>query len=165
MPYFDDALGEVMGHIMSGAFDLLLGRRTYEVFAGYWPHAGQDNPIAKGFNRATKFVVTNSLEKFDWVDSQPIGGDVVRALRRLKASEGPELHMWGSHKLLQTLIAQELVDEFRVLVYPVVLGMGKRLFETGVPSRVLTLVESRTTPKGVLFATYRPAGPVPHPVT
>jgi len=161
MPYWDDALADVMGHIMSGAFDLLLGRRTYDVFAGYWPQAGQDNPIAKGFNRATKFVVTNSLEKFDWVDSQPIGGDVVHALRRLKASEGPELHMWGSHKLLQTLIAQELVDEFRVLVYPVVLGIGKRLFETGVPSRGLTLVESRTTPKGVLFASYRPAGPVP----
>ena len=161
MPYWDDTLGEVMAHIMSGAFDLLLGRRTYEVFAGYWPHAGQDNPIARGFNSATKFVVTNSLETFDWANSRPIGGNVVHALRRLRAAEGPELHMWGSHRLLQTLIAQELVDEFRVLVYPVVLGMGKRLFEPGVPSRGLALVESRSTPKGVVFSTYRPAGPIP----
>jgi dihydrofolate reductase len=153
-------MGEIMGEIMSAEFDMLLGRRTYETFAAYWPHAG-DNPIANAFNKATKYVVTNSLDRFDWVKTHRMSGDVVDEIRRLKASDGPELHMWGSHKLLQTLIATELVDEFRVLVYPVVLGKGKRLFENGVPPRGLTLVESRSTPKGVLFNTYRPAGPLP----
>jgi dihydrofolate reductase len=95
------------------------------------------------------------------VNTHRISGDAVDEIRRLKASDGPELHIWGSGELLQTLIAAELVDEFRVWVAPVVLGKGKRLFETGVPSRGLTLVESRSTPKGVLFNTYRPAGPLP----
>jgi dihydrofolate reductase len=93
------------------------------------------------------------------VNSQRIGGGVVEDVRRLNASDGPELHIWGSSELLQTLIAAELVDEFRVWVYPLVLGKGKRLFENGVPPLGLTLVESRSAPKGVLFNTYRPAGP------
>lgn len=156
----DEAVGDALDEIMSAEFDLLLGRRTYEIFAAYWPYAG-DNPIAKAFNKVTKYVVTHSLDRFDWVNTQPIGGDAVDEIRRLKASDGPELHIWGSSELLQTLIAAELVDEFRVLVYPVVLGKGKRLFENGVPPRGLTLVESRSTPKGVLLNTYRPAGPLP----
>ena len=160
MPLLDEAGEKALNDIMSGEFDLLLGRRTYEIFAAYWPYAG-DNPIAKAFNKATKYVVTRSLAKFDWVNSQPIGGDVVDGIRRLKESSGPELHIWGSSKLLQTLIAAELVDEFRVWVFPLVLGNGKRLFEKGVPPRALTLVESRRTPKGVLLNTYRPAGPLP----
>jgi dihydrofolate reductase len=160
MPYGDEAVGEVLGKIMSGEFDLLLGRRTYEIFAAYWPYAG-DNPIAKAFNKATKYVVTHSLDRFDWVNTQPIGGDAVDEIRRLKASDGLELHIWGSSELLQTLIAAELVDEFRVWIYPVVLGQGKRLFEKGVPPRGLTLVESNRTSDGVLLNTYRPAGPLP----
>lgn len=160
MLFSDEAGGEALGEIMSGEFDLLLGRRTYEIFAAYWPYAG-DNPIAKAFNKATKYVVTHSLDRFDWVNTQPIGGDAVDEIRRLKASDGPELHVWGSSELLQTLIAADLVDEFRVWVYPLVLGKGKRLFENGVPPRGLTLVESRSTPKGVLLNTYRPAGPLP----
>jgi dihydrofolate reductase len=156
----DEAVGEALDKIMAGEFDLLLGRRTYEIFAAYWPYAG-DNPIAKAFNKATKYVVTHSLDRFDWVNTQPIGGDVVDEIRRLKASDGPELHIWGSSELLQTLIAADLVDEFRVWVYPVVLGKGQRLFENGVPPRGLTLVESRGTSKGVLLNTYRPAGPLP----
>jgi dihydrofolate reductase len=156
----DEAVEEALGKIMSGEFDLLLGRRTYEIFAAHWPYAG-DNPIKQAFNKATKYVVTHSLDRFDWVNSQPIGGDIVDGIRRLKKSDGPELHIWGSSELLQTLIAAELVDEFRVWIYPLVLGKGKRLFEYGVPPRGLTLVESRGTPNGVLFHTYRPAGPLP----
>ncbi|MGH8019227.1 MAG: dihydrofolate reductase family protein [Opitutaceae bacterium] len=159
-PFFDETLEEALGKIMSGEFDLLLGRRTYEIFAAYWPYAG-DNPIANAFNKATKYVVTNSLDRFDWVNSQPIGGDAVDAIRRLKASDGPALHIWGSSELLQTLIAAELVDEFRVWLFPLILGNGKRLFENGVPPRGLALVESRSTSTGVLFNTYRPAGPLP----
>jgi dihydrofolate reductase len=160
MGYRDAAGGKALAEIMSGEFDLLLGRRTYEIWAPYWPHAG-DNPIAKAFNKATKFVVTRSLDKLSWEGSQRISGDAVGEIRRLKASDGPEMHIWGSSELLQTLIAADLVDEFRVWVYPVVLGKGKRLFENGVPPRGLTLVESRSTTKGVLLNTYRPAGPIP----
>jgi dihydrofolate reductase len=160
MPFGDKAGAEALGEIMSGEFDLLLGRRTYEIFAAYWPYAG-DNPIAKAFNKATKYVVTRSLDRFDWLTTQPIGGDAVDEIRRLKASDGPELHIWGSSELIQTLIAAELIDEFRVWIYPLILGKGKRLFENGVPPRGLTLVESRSTPKGVLLNTYRSAGPLP----
>ena len=151
---------QAIGEIIAGEFDLLLGRRTYEIFAAYWPHHG-DNPIGKAFNKATKYVVTRSLDQLDWENSQRIGGDVVDELRRLKASDGPALHVWGSSELLQTLIAADLVDEYRLWVFPLVLGEGKRLFENGVPPRGLSLVATRSTPRGVLLNTYRPAGPLP----
>lgn len=156
MPYLDETVSAALGEIMAGEFDLLLGRRTYEIFAGYWPYAG-DNPIANAFNRATKFVVTHTLDRFDWPGSRPIGGDAVAEIRRLKGSDGRELHVWGSGELLQTLIAADLVDEFRLWISPLVLGRGKRLFETGLPPRGLTLVESRRASTGVLFNVYRPA--------
>jgi dihydrofolate reductase len=144
--------------IVSREFDLLLGRRTYEIFAAYWPYAG-DNPIANAFNKAAKYVVTNSLDRFDWVNTHRVSGDAVDQVRRLKASDGPELHIWGSSKLLQTLIAAQLVDEFRVWIYPLILGKGKRLFEDGVPPLRFTFVESRPTSNGVLLNTYRTVGP------
>ncbi|MDF3057596.1 MAG: bifunctional deaminase-reductase domain protein [Rariglobus sp.] len=161
MLFSDKTGGEALREIMAGEFDLLLGRRTYEIFAAYWPYAAADNPIAKAFNKAAKYVVTHTLDQLDWVNSHRIGGDAVDAVRRLKASDGPELHIWGSGNLLQTLIAADLVDEFRVWIYPVVLGTGQRLFEKGLPPRGLTLVESRSTSTGVLLNTYRPAGPLP----
>ena len=158
MPHGDAVLMQVIGAIMAGEFGMLLGRRTYEIFAGYWPqHA--DNPIGKAFNQATKYVVTRSLKHLDWKPSQIVGD--VDEVRRLKAGAGPELHVWGSRRLLQTLIAADLIDEYRLWVAPVVLGTGKRLFESGVPPRGLTLVETRSTSTGVLLNTYRPAGPVP----
>ena len=160
MPFATDAGRQAIGEIMAEEFDMLLGRRTYQIFAGYWPHHG-DNPIGKAFNKATKFVVTRSLDRLDWETSQRIGGDVADGLRRLKASDGPALHVWGSSELLQTLIAAELVDEHRLWVFPVVLGQGKRLFENGVPPRRLSLVATWSTPSGVLLNTYRPAGPLP----
>ena len=160
MPFLDDALSRAIGETIAGEFDMLLGRRTYEIFAAYWPNQG-DNPIAKAFNKATKYVVTRSLVRFDWENAQPIGGAVVAEVRRLKASDGPAVQIWGSSELLQTLIAAELIDEYRIWVYPLVLGEGKRLFENGVPPRGLALVETRSTPKGVLINTYRPAGPLP----
>jgi dihydrofolate reductase len=162
MPFVDEAAGQVIDEIIAGEFDMLLGRRTYEIFAGYWPNQG-DHPIAKAFNKATKYVVTRSLDRFDWEKSQRIDGDgdVVEEVRQLKASDGPVLHIWGSSELLQTLIAAELVDEHRIWIFPVVLGEGKRLFENGVPPRGLTLVKTRSTPKGVLVNTYHPAGPLP----
>src|SRR5262249_31815252 len=115
----------------------------------------------KAFNKATKYVVTRSLDQLDWQHSQHIAGDVVDQIRKLKASVGPELHIWGSSELLQTLIGADLVDEYRLWVFPLVHGEGKRLFENGVPPRGLALVETRSTLKGVLINTYRPAGPLP----
>lgn len=160
MPFADEASGKVIGRIMAGEFDLLLGRRTYDIFAGYWPHQPADNPIAKAFNKATKYVVTHRPGQLSWEHSQGISGDVIEEIRRLKAGDGPELHVWGSSVLLQALTAAELVDEYRLWVYPVVLGEGKRLFEKDVPPKGLSLVETASTPKGVIFNTYRPAGEV-----
>ena len=159
MPFMDESSSRVIGEIIEREFDLLLGRQTYEIFAGYWPQHG-DNPIGKAFNKATKYVATHSRDPLEWENSQRINGDVVEDLRRLKASEGPELHLWGSSELLQTLIAADLIDEHRLWVFPVVLGKGKRLFENGVPPRALTLVETHSTSTGVLINTYHPAGPV-----
>jgi dihydrofolate reductase len=160
MPFVDEDASRVIDEVIAGEFDMLLGRRTYEIFAGYWPHQG-DNPIAKAFNKATKYVVTRSLDRLDWKKSLRIDGDVVEEVRRLKASKGPELHIWGSGELLQTLIAADLVDEYHMWVFPVVLGEGKRLFENGVPPRGLTLVETGSTASGVLINSYHPAGPLP----
>jgi dihydrofolate reductase len=162
MPFVDDAAGQVINETIAGAFDLLLGRRTYEIFASYWPHQG-DHPIATAFNRATKYVVTRGLDRLAWQHARRIGGDVVGEIRRLKATNGPPLQVWGSSELLQTLTAAELVDEYRLWVFPVVLGEGKRLFGTGVPPRAFSLVSTGKTPSGVLFNTYRPAGPIPKP--
>jgi dihydrofolate reductase len=159
MPFVDDAARQVIDETITCEFDMLLGRRTYDIFAAYWPHQG-DNPIAKAFNKATKYVVTHRPGQLGWKTSQPIGGDVVDEVRRLKASDGPALHVWGSSELLQTLIAAGLVDEHRLWVFPVVLGKGKRLFENGVPARALSMVSTRSTPSGVLVNTYRPAGPL-----
>ncbi|HEU5401825.1 MAG TPA: dihydrofolate reductase family protein, partial [Terriglobales bacterium] len=120
----------------------------------------QSGPIADAFNKATKYVVTRTLDRLDWKNSQRVAGDVADAVRRLKASDGPELHVWGSGELLQALIAADLVDEYRMWVAPVVLGKGKRLFENGVPPRRLSLVATRSTSTGVLLNTYQPAGPL-----
>ena len=158
MPFVDAAARQVIGETIAGAFAMLLGRRTYDIFAGHWPNQG-DHPIGKAFNRATKYVVTRRLDPLDWKHSVRIGGDVVKGIRRLKASDGPVLHVWGSSELLQTLMAADLIDEHRLWVFPLVLGKGKRLFESGVPPRGVSLVENRITPRGVLVVTYRSAGP------
>lgn len=160
MPFLDDDARQAVGETFTGEFDMLLGRRTYQIFASYWPNQG-DNPIAKAFNKATKYVVTRSLDRLDWKKSQRIDGDIVEAIRQLKASNGPSLQIWGSGNLLQTLIAADLVDEHRLWVFPVVLGKGKRLFENGVPPRRFSLVGTQSTRNGVLLNTYRPAGPLP----
>jgi dihydrofolate reductase len=157
MGFNDEAGGRALSEVIADEFDLLLGRRTYEIFAGYWPK--QNNPIATAFNKATKYVASRTLSRLDWQNSHRLGDDVVNELRRLKSSNGPALHVWGSGELLQTLMAAELVDEQRLWVYPVVLGEGKRLFRNGLPPRSFSLIATRSTPSGVLLNTYRPAGP------
>jgi dihydrofolate reductase len=160
MPFGDTVMMEVLNKTVAEDHDLLLGRRTYDIWSDYWPNHG-DNIIGQAFYKATKYVVTHRPDGLAWKVSQRIGADVVEEVRRLKTSMGPALHVWGSGDLLQTLMAADLVDEHRMWVAPVVLGTGKRLFENGIPPRALSLVSTQRTPKGVLLNTYRPSGPVP----
>jgi dihydrofolate reductase len=157
--YWDDMMNKVMAENMSVPFDLLLGRKTYEIFAAHWPYAG-DNPVTALFNQVTQYVASRSLDKLDWVNSKLIDGDVAKEVGRLKAATGPDLQVHGSSVLLQTLIGAQLIDEYRLWVFPLVLGHGKRLFEKGTAPRGLSLVDTKSSSTGVLINTYRPAGAV-----
>lgn len=140
--------------------DLLLGRRTYEIFEAYWPYQPADNPIAKSLNAATKHVASRTLRTLGWSHSRLLGDDVVRAVARLKQETGKDLQVIGSGNLVQSLQAAGLVDEYNVWTFPVVLGRGKRLFEAGAKPGALRLVRSKAWSTGVLMTTYVPAGDV-----
>jgi len=159
-PYFDDAGGAAVMEMFASPFDLLLGRRTYEIFAAYWPYQG-DNPIAVAFNNTTKHVATRSDRAFDWAHTNVLRGDAVAHVAELKKTDGPTLLTQGSANLLQGLNSAGLIDEYRVMIFPVVLGKGKRLFETGAPPRGLKLEKAQPTPAGVVLTTYTPAGEIP----
>jgi dihydrofolate reductase len=154
--YWDAAMGDWMGGIMRPPFDLLLGRRTYEIFAGFWPNSTDAG--AKELNEATKHVASRSLKSVDWQNSRLLEGDAADAVRALKETEGPELQVHGSGNLIQTLLEQDLIDEFQVWVFPVVLGSGRRLFGEGTAPAGLELVDSRVSSTGVVLLTYRRAG-------
>ena len=157
VPYFDEFLGQVMTEQMSRPFDLLLGRKTFEIFASYWPHQdGGENMI----NKATKYVASKTLEKHEWDKTIFLSGDVVEEIKKLKQQDGPELQVHGSSDFIQTLLEHDLVDEFWLKIFPVTLGKGKRLFDTGTMPASFTLVESETSPSGVIVATFRRAGEV-----
>jgi dihydrofolate reductase len=156
--YFDDVLGQQLGEAMARPFDLVLGRKTYEIFAAHWPN--DEGPIANRMNAATKHVASRTLESVDWANSKLIEGDVAAAVPKLKEEEGPELHVVGSTELLQTLLAHGLIDEFRLWIFPVVAGSGKRLFGDGANPAGLRLASSMTSPSGVIVATYEPAGEI-----
>ncbi len=158
--YWDDFLGNVMAEQMKRPFDLLLGRKTYELFAAYWPHAGAEELGAKQLNSARKYVVSATSRKFDWANSVLVSGDVVREVRKLKEQSGPELQVHGSGKLVQTLLKNDLIDEFRLKIFPITLGAGKRLFAEGTMPAGFKLTESRTSTKGVIVANYGRAGEV-----
>jgi dihydrofolate reductase len=159
VPYWAEDMAERLDRAASGPFDLLLGRRTYEIFAAHWPYAG-DNPLANGFNRATKYVATRGTPVLEWTNSQVLRGDAVEAVRLLKAETGPEIQIYGSGNLLQTLAAADLIDECVIRTYPVVLGRGKRMVEAGAPARALRLVETEHSSTGVITSRYLPDGPV-----
>lgn len=145
---------------MSKPFDLVLGRRTYDIFAGYWPHAGEDEG-AKPLNDAHKYVASHGRPELAWGPSTLLEGDVVEAVRALKEQDGRELQVHGSSDLLQSLIPAGVIDEYRVLTFPVVLGHGKRLFGEGVAPAGLRLRSSSVSGTGVVMSVYEPAGPVP----
>lgn len=155
--YFDDKVGEDMGKLMGEPFDLLLGRKTYDIFAGFWPTAGEEEG-AKPLNDATKYVASRGKPSLDWEKSVLLEGDVSKAVGALKETEGPELQVHGSGDLIQTLLKHNLVDEFHLKVFPVVVGSGKRLFADGTIPAGLKLVEHQVSDTGVVIATYVPAG-------
>jgi dihydrofolate reductase len=160
-PHFDPALGGAMGEIFGRPFDLLLGRKTYEIFAAHWPYVTDpNNPIAGLFNKVTKYVASHSKPKLAWQNSQWLGADTVTSLKTLKSGDGPDLLVQGSGELIQTLWKNALVDEFSALTFPVVLGRGKRLFGSGATPSGLRLVKSQSFPTGVIVANYRPDGAV-----
>jgi dihydrofolate reductase len=157
VPYFDDFLGKTMTEQMNRPFDLLLGRKTFEIFASYWPQHPEEGP---GINNATKYVVSNTLTKHEWEKSVFLKGDVVQEIKKLKEQAGPDLQVHGSGNLIQTLMEHDLVDEFWLKIFPVTLGMGKRLFDKGTIPASHTLVESKSSPSGVIIATFKRAGEV-----
>ena len=151
--YWDEQMQRVMGDLMSKPFDLILGRRTYEIFAAHWPHS--DEPAADLLNGATKHVATTTLDELEWENSKLIEGEVHEGVRALKEADGPELQVHGSANLIQTLLEHGLIDEFRMLIFPVVLGNGKRLFGDGAVPAGVELATSETSSTGVIMATYR----------
>jgi dihydrofolate reductase len=155
--FFDETLGEVMTGQMGRPFDLLLGRKTFEIFASYWPQAeGGNNPI----NEATKYVASNTLASHEWAKSVFLSGDVAGEIKKLKQQDGPDLQVHGSWNLIQTLMQHDLVDEFWLKIFPVTLGTGKRLFDQGTIPASYTLVESSASPSGVIVASFKRAGEV-----
>ncbi len=157
--YWDEQMGQVMDEALSPGFDLVLGRTTYDIFAAYWPHASEEEG-AKPFNDATKYVASRSQPTLEWSNSVLIEGDAAEGIAALKQADGPELQVHGSGNLIQTLLAHGLVDQFRLWVFPLVIGSGKRLFSDGTIPSGLTLVHSTISSTGVVIGTYEPAGEI-----
>ncbi|WP_461077506.1 dihydrofolate reductase family protein [Spirosoma flavus] len=157
MPYLSSAGLEAVIKSQGNSFDLLLGRHTYNLWVGYWPNAG-DTPIANGINNATKYVATHRPDTLEWGPVKALGSDILASIREIKSTEGPDLIVWGSSTLTSVLLDQGLADEVVLLVYPVLLGRGKRFFSDSVDPCKLSFVSTQVTPTGVLINTYRPAG-------
>lgn len=160
VPYWDEPMGHFMDECFSRPFDLLLGRKTYDIFAAHWPFVGEADPIGKVFNEVTKYVATSSTSPLTWNNSVALTGDVPGEVGRVKQGDGPDLLTQGSSVLLQSLLAHDLIDEFRLLTFPVLLGRGKRLFDQGTVDGALTLTESRVSTTGVTMSVYMRSGRV-----
>jgi len=156
-PYRSPAGLEAVVEAQGSIFDLLLGRRTYDIWAGFWPKAG-NSPIANGLNAATKYVATHRPDSLGWGPVGDLGADIMEGVRRVKSKDGPDLIVWGSSTLTSVLLEQGLVDEVLLLVYPVLLGRGKRFFSDSADPRELALVSTKAMPSGVLINTYRHVG-------
>jgi dihydrofolate reductase len=157
--YWDGQMSEFMGAAMSVPFDLVLGRKTYDIFAAHWPHATEEEG-ARPLNDATKYVASRSHPTLKWNNSVLIKGDAAEGIAALKKEDGPELQVHGSGNLIQTLLRHNLVDEYRLLVFPLVIGSGKRLFSEGTIPSGLKLVDSVVSTTGVVIGTYEPAGEI-----
>ncbi|MEO3432193.1 dihydrofolate reductase family protein [Inquilinus sp. CAU 1745] len=159
--YFDESMGEAVEEMFARPFDLLLGRKTYDIFAAHWPYAGADDPIGPLFDRITKYVATRNPDlELGWKNSRTLGADAVAGVKKLKGEDGPNLLTQGSTDFLQTLFRNDLVDEIYISFFPVVLGKGKRLFGDGASPAAFKLVGSRTSPSGVTVNNYVRAGEI-----
>ncbi|MBN8632403.1 MAG: dihydrofolate reductase family protein [Rhodobacterales bacterium] len=157
-PHHDEDGGAAIGAAQGTGFDLLLGRKTYDIFGSYWPK--QADPMADSLNRARKFVATHRSESLDWGSAEGLGTDIAAGIRKVKQAGGPDLIVWGSSTLTPMLISEGLADEVVLLVFPVLIGRGKRIFSDVVQPSELRLVSSKATPAGVVISTYQPAGPM-----
>ena len=157
VPYFDEALGQVMAEQMSSPFDLLLGRKTFETFATHWPENEEEGA---GINQATKYVASNTMTSHKWEKSVFLGGNVIEEINKLKQQEGPNLQVHGSSELIQTLLQHDLVDELWLKIFPVILGSGKRLFSEGTPPSAFTVSNAQSLPNGVIIGNYKRAGEI-----
>ena len=159
-PYWDEMAGNIMTKIMGLPFDLLLGKFTYDIFAAYWPHAQNDPIIAKKFNSTRKYVVSHVSAELSWQNSSLITGEVVAQIKKLKEEDGPDLWVYGSGNLIQTLLENDLIDRMLIWTHPVTVGNGKRLFAKGTQAAGFKLIDSKTSTTGVIIATYEPSGPL-----
>ncbi|GCE07088.1 dihydrofolate reductase family protein [Dictyobacter aurantiacus] len=157
VPYSDEVLGATMKKQMSLPFDLLLGRKTFEIWEPYWP---QHADIWPGVMSATKYVASNTITSSEWQPSVFLGGDIAEKVSQLKQQEGPDLHVYGSANLVQTLMKHDLVDEFWLKIYPLTLGSGKRLFTDGTMPAAFKVTESQISPNGIIIANYQRSGAV-----
>jgi dihydrofolate reductase len=158
-PYRTPAGRDAMLAAYGGSCDLLLGRRTYDIWSGFWPTAPR-SPMANVLNAATKYIATHRPESLEWGPFESLGPDIVEGVRRIKSQGGPDLILSGSSTLTSTLLEQGLADEVLLVVYPVLLGTGKRLFSEGTTARTLDLVSTQAFPSGIVFSSYRVAGPL-----
>ncbi len=155
--YADEILGTALRKQMNSPFDLLLGRKTFDIWEPYWPHHAADWP---GVNTATKYVASNTMTSGEWQPSVFLNGDIADKVAKIKRQPGPDLHVWGSGDLLQTLMKHDLVDTFWLMIYPITLGVGKRLFGGGTIPAAFTVTESTVTSKGVIVVNYERAGAI-----
>jgi dihydrofolate reductase len=158
--FWDESLEQPFGKVINADYDLLLGKRTYDIFAAYWPN-NQDQPIGATFQRINKYVLTHSDERLEWENSRKLSGDTAEAVAELKASEGRDLLIQGSSTLYVPLLAAGLIDRLVLMIFPVVLGKGKRIFDGSQMPEALKLVEHSVSDKGVIFLSYEPGGEVP----
>jgi dihydrofolate reductase len=158
-PYRSPAGRDALVAAQGERFDLLLGRRTYDIWSGFWPKA-PSSPMADGLNAAKKYIATHRPESLEWGPFEGLGPDLVEGVRRIKLQDGPDLVLWGSSTLTSTLLEHGLVDEVLLIVYPVLLGKGKRFFAEGTPPRSFELISTNTTPTGIILSSYKVAGPL-----
>jgi dihydrofolate reductase len=159
MPYRTPAGRDALAAAHGGSFDLLIGRRTYDMWSGFWPKA-PSGPMADGLNAAKKYVATHRPESLEWGPFEALGSDIVEGVRRIKSQDGPALVLWGSSTLTSLLLEHGLADEVLLVVYPVLVGTGKRFFAEGTPACSFELVSTQTTPTGVLINSYKIVGPL-----
>lgn len=161
VPYFDDFLAQVMNAQMGHPFDLLLGKKTYDIWVSYWPHHNEPgNVIGNGINAARKYVASDTPFTPTWDKTVVMEGNIVEAIKNLKVEDGPELQVHGSGNFIQTLLRHDLVDELWLKIFPITLGTGKRLFASGTTAAAFKLVDSKVSPRGVIVANYERAGDV-----